>query len=154
MILVCGGLADTVTELVCARLEHSGYPYRLLDLAHYPDGFTVAWRWSESGLAGTIAGPDWVLDLDEITGVADLPAGWTEEQEAATYRLARRDDEAVFGFASTPHAWKRWPGGRILRVRNSSIVSGFSNWIGSPTVLRAVVRKSCFSRVNSACSNT
>jgi sulfhydrogenase subunit beta (sulfur reductase) len=51
---------------------------------------------------------DGAIVLDEITGVADLPAGWTEEQEAATYRLARRDDEAVFGFASTPHAWKRW----------------------------------------------
>ena len=36
VILVCGGLADGVTELVCARLQHSGYPYRLLDLAHYP----------------------------------------------------------------------------------------------------------------------
>jgi glutathione synthase/RimK-type ligase-like ATP-grasp enzyme len=69
MILVCGGLADGVTELVCARLQHSGYPYRLLDLAHFPAGYRVAWRWTDAGPAGTIAGPDWVLDLDEITGV-------------------------------------------------------------------------------------
>lgn len=69
MILVCGGLADGVTELVCARLEHSGYPYRLLDLARYPAGYRVAWRWTDAGPAGTIAGPDWVLDLDELTGV-------------------------------------------------------------------------------------
>ena len=69
MILVCGGLADGVTELVCARLEHSGYPYRLLDLAHYPRGFRVAWRWTDDGPAGTIAGRDWELDLDELTGV-------------------------------------------------------------------------------------
>ena len=32
MILVCGGLADGVIELVCARLADCGYPYRLLDL--------------------------------------------------------------------------------------------------------------------------
>ena len=57
MILVCGGLADGVTELVCARLEHAGYPYRLLDLAHYPAGYRVAWRWTDAGPAGTIAGP-------------------------------------------------------------------------------------------------
>ena len=69
MILVCGGLADGVTELVCARLEHSGYTYRLLDLAHYPRGYRVAWRWTDDGPAGSIAGPDWVLDLDELTGV-------------------------------------------------------------------------------------
>jgi hypothetical protein len=69
MILVCGGLADGVTELVCARLQHSGYPYRLLDLARYPAGYRVAWRWTDAGPAGTIAGPDWVLDLDALTGV-------------------------------------------------------------------------------------
>jgi glutathione synthase/RimK-type ligase-like ATP-grasp enzyme len=69
MILVCGGLADAVTELVCARLKHCGYPYRLLDLARYPVGYRVAWRWTATGPAGVIAGPDWILDLDEITGV-------------------------------------------------------------------------------------
>ncbi len=69
MILVCGGLADGVTEFVCARLEHAGYPYRLLDLAHYPVGYRVAWRWTNTGPTGSIAGPNWVLDLDELTGV-------------------------------------------------------------------------------------
>ena len=49
MILVCGGLADGVTELVCARLQHCGYPYRLLDLARYPVGYRVAWRWTDAG---------------------------------------------------------------------------------------------------------
>jgi hypothetical protein len=69
MILVCGGLADGVTELVCARLEDSGYAYRLLDLARYPAGYRVAWRWTDDGTAGTIAGPDWAVDLDDLTGV-------------------------------------------------------------------------------------
>ena len=69
MILVCGGLADGVTEFVCARLEHCGYPYRLLDLARYPAGYRVAWSWTDAGVTGTIAGPDWALDLDAITGV-------------------------------------------------------------------------------------
>ena len=34
-----------------------------------------------------------VIVLDEIAGADDLPAGWTEEQDAATYRLVRRDDD-------------------------------------------------------------
>jgi glutathione synthase/RimK-type ligase-like ATP-grasp enzyme len=69
MILVCGGLADGVTEFVCARLEQAGYPYRLLDLAHYPAGYRVAWRWTNAGPTGTIAGLNWVLDLEALTGV-------------------------------------------------------------------------------------
>ena len=36
MILVAGGIADKVTELVCSRLDACGYPYRLFDLARYP----------------------------------------------------------------------------------------------------------------------
>ena len=69
MILVCGGLADGVTELVCARLAASGYPYRLLDLGMYPAGFQIKWHWESHGPRGYIAGPDWTLDLAELTGV-------------------------------------------------------------------------------------
>jgi glutathione synthase/RimK-type ligase-like ATP-grasp enzyme len=69
MILVCGGLADSVTQLVCARLRDCGYPHRLLDLGVYPAGFEIKWHWQGSGPGGYIAGPDWRLDLDEITGV-------------------------------------------------------------------------------------
>jgi hypothetical protein len=69
VILVCGGLADSVTELVCARLADCGYPYRLLDLGTYPAGFKVKWHWQTSGPSGYIASPDWRLDLDELTGI-------------------------------------------------------------------------------------
>jgi ferredoxin len=48
---------------------------------------------------------------DEIHSSADLPIGWTDEQEGGTYRLVRRDDEALFGYAVGPHSWKKylWP---------------------------------------------
>jgi ferredoxin len=35
-----------------------------------------------------------------ITGVADLLRGWGDDQDAGRYRLRRRDDEMLFGFAS------------------------------------------------------
>lgn len=69
MILVCGGLADPVTELVCSRIEACGFPYRLLDLGAYPSGFQVNWHWLGETPTGDIAGPDWKVDLDELTGV-------------------------------------------------------------------------------------
>jgi glutathione synthase/RimK-type ligase-like ATP-grasp enzyme len=69
MILVCGGLADPVTELVCARLTDCGYPYRLLDLGVYPVGFHVNWHWQGAYPTGTIASARWRLDLGELRGV-------------------------------------------------------------------------------------
>ena len=69
MILICGGLADSVTELVCARLNDCGYAYRLLDMGRYPSGFQVNWRWQGERPTGYIAGPDWRVDLDELSGV-------------------------------------------------------------------------------------
>jgi formate hydrogenlyase subunit 6/NADH:ubiquinone oxidoreductase subunit I len=45
---------------------------------------------------------------DEIRSVNDLPKGWTDLQQAAQYRLKRRDDEAYFGFVVGPHSWKRF----------------------------------------------
>ena len=51
---------------------------------------------------------DGAIVYDELASAADLPAGWTEVQEAGTYRLERRGDEARFGYPVGPHSWKRW----------------------------------------------
>jgi len=56
-----------------------------------------------------IVGPavrDGAIVHAELQSAADLPAGWTDEQAPARYRLARRDDEALFGHAVGPHSWK------------------------------------------------
>jgi ferredoxin len=45
---------------------------------------------------------------DDLESAADLPIGWTDRQDAATYRLERRDDEARFGYAVGPHSWKQF----------------------------------------------
>lgn len=58
-----------------------------------------------------VVGPtrrDGAILYEEIASADELPAGWTEVQEAATYRLERRDDEARFGYPVGPHSWKRW----------------------------------------------
>ncbi len=45
---------------------------------------------------------------DDIASVTDLPIGWTDEQDAATYRLIRRADEAFFGYVIAPQSWKKF----------------------------------------------
>jgi ferredoxin len=57
-----------------------------------------------------IVGPtvrDRAIVYDDIAGTADLPRGWTDVQEAGRYRLERRQDDALFGFAVGPQSWKR-----------------------------------------------
>ena len=51
---------------------------------------------------------DGAIVYDEIAQLAQLPLGWTDRQDAGTYRLERRTDDAVFGFAVGPHSWKQF----------------------------------------------
>ena len=45
---------------------------------------------------------------DQIETVDGLPAGWTDQQEGGTYRLKKRGDAALFGYAVGPHSWKKF----------------------------------------------
>jgi sulfhydrogenase subunit beta (sulfur reductase) len=51
---------------------------------------------------------DAAIIYDDIASVADLPRGWTDEQDGGRYRLRRRDDGALFGYAVGPHSWKKY----------------------------------------------
>ena len=50
---------------------------------------------------------DGAIVYGAIEGVEDLPEGWTDVQERGTYRLERRADRALFGFAVGPESFKR-----------------------------------------------
>jgi len=59
----------------------------------------------------TLIGPtlrDQAIVYDELAGVADLPAGWTDAQDGGHYRLQQRDDQALFGYAVGPHSFKQF----------------------------------------------
>jgi hypothetical protein len=89
MILVCGGLADSVTEFVCARLADCGYPYRLLDLGKYPAGFQIKWHWQGSSPTGYIAGPDEKIEkLDKFEKI--------EKPELKEIKNEKLEREGVF----------------------------------------------------------
>jgi ferredoxin len=58
-----------------------------------------------------VCGPtvrDQAIVYDEIEGIADLPEGWTDEQDGGHYRIHRRDDDALFGYTVGPHSWKKY----------------------------------------------
>ena len=51
---------------------------------------------------------DDAIVYDRITRLDDLPSGWTDRQEAGRYRLEKRADKALFGYAVGPQSWKRF----------------------------------------------
>jgi sulfhydrogenase subunit beta (sulfur reductase) len=51
---------------------------------------------------------DRAIVYDDIASLADLPRGWTDEQDGGHYRLRRRNDNALFGYAVGPHSWKKF----------------------------------------------
>ena len=58
-----------------------------------------------------VVGPtlrDQAIVYDDIKTVKDLPSGWTDEQDGGRYRLVRRSDEALFGYAVGPQSWKKF----------------------------------------------
>ncbi|HSK27564.1 MAG TPA: 4Fe-4S dicluster domain-containing protein [Jiangellales bacterium] len=78
----------------------------------------------------TVLGPtvrDGAVVDAEITGVDDLPRGWGDEQDAGRYRLRRRDDDALFGFAAGAQSAKPvlFPADALL-WRGSRTDAGFT----------------------------
>ena len=45
---------------------------------------------------------------DEISGVDDLPVGYTDDQDGGKYRLVKSDREAYFDYVVGQHTWKRF----------------------------------------------
>ena len=90
-----------------------------------------------------------------IRSIDELPRGWGDEQDAARYRLRRRDDEALFGFAAGAQSAKPvffptdellWRGrrtadGERLEVRPDEEADAADSETGPPYALLGV--RSC-----------
>jgi sulfhydrogenase subunit beta (sulfur reductase) len=66
-----------------------------------------------------VVGPtvrDHAIVYDTVTSVADLPIGYTDEQDGGTYRLKKRPDEAMFGYAVGPQSWKKFLFPPVMRL--------------------------------------
>lgn len=51
---------------------------------------------------------DGAIVCERLDTAADLPEGWTDTQDAGQYRLTKREDRALFGYAVGPHSWKQF----------------------------------------------
>jgi sulfhydrogenase subunit beta (sulfur reductase) len=78
-----------------------------------------------AGRGFQIVGPtlrDGAIVYERIDSTTELPIGWTDEQDGGRYRLRRREDDAVFGYAVGPHSWKKFlfpPTRKLFSARKS-----------------------------------
>jgi ferredoxin len=82
----------------------------------------------------------------DLGGIEDLPAGWTEEQEAGRYRLRRRGDEALFGYAVGPHSLKQFlfvPRVRLVQLRKEGRTFGVTTPREPPPRLAVLGPRAC-----------
>src|SRR5215471_7421210 len=66
-----------------------------------------------------VVGPtvrDNAIVYDTVTAVTDLPIGYTDEQDGGRYRLKKRADDALFGYAVGPHSWKKYLHPPVIRL--------------------------------------
>lgn len=84
----------------------AGAERRLLARARFDDLLAALAARGYTTIGPTVR--DGAIVYDEIGTSADLPAGLTDEQDGGTYRLTRRDDAALFGYALGPQSLKRF----------------------------------------------
>ena len=66
---------------------------------------------------------DGAIVLEAIRGIDELPRGVGDEQAPGHYRLRERGDDALFGYAASPHSWKREllpPRVELVQLRRSA----------------------------------
>ena len=72
-----------------------------------------------------VVGPtvrDGAIVYDSVARLDELPVGWTDQQDGGQYRLERRGNGALFGYAVGPHSWKRFlhpPMERLWQARRN-----------------------------------
>ena len=60
---------------------------------------------------------------DDVAAVADLPVGWTDEQNGGSYRIKKTNDGRIFGYTVAPQSWKRFlfrPTTRLWQANRSA----------------------------------
>src|SRR3974377_2497274 len=62
---------------------------------------------------------DGAIIYHELGSIDGLPGGLTDEQEGGKYRVRKREDGALFGYAVGPHSWKKFLFPPVMRQWHS-----------------------------------
>ena len=86
----------------------------ILEREQFPDILTSLHTRGYQVVGPTVRGS--AIVYDTLQSVDDLPIGYTDEQAGGWYRLKKRGDQALFGYAVGPHSWKQFLHLPLLRL--------------------------------------
>ena len=86
----------------------------ILEREHFQQLFTALLSTGYQVVGPTVR--DNAIVYDTLTSIADLPVGYIDEQDGGSYRLKKRGDEALFGYAVGPHSWKKFLHPPVIRL--------------------------------------
>lgn len=89
---------------------------------------------------------DGAVTYGDVDSAADLPAGFTDEQAPGRYRLKRRDDGALFGYAVGPHSLKPHlfaPRVTLFKLRRKDESFEFAGGPPEPERIAVIGARSC-----------
>ncbi len=84
--------------------------------------------------------------LEELRSLEDLPRGWADDQAPGAYRLRRREDGALFGFAVGPQSPKCWfhpADALVFRARRSRAGTEIAPNVEAPPKLALFGARAC-----------
>ncbi|MGH1360756.1 MAG: 4Fe-4S dicluster domain-containing protein [Burkholderiaceae bacterium] len=82
-----------------------------------------------------VVGPtitDGVMTYQDLTSAADLPVGWSDRQDGGSYRLVRRDDQALFAYSVGPDSWKKFLYPKKTRLWQANRINGQVTLVDEP----------------------
>ncbi len=86
----------------------------ILEREHFPDLLASLHTRGYQVVGPTVR--ENAIVYDTLQSVDDLPIGYTDEQAGGCYRLKKRGDQALFGYAVGPHSWKKFLHLPVLRL--------------------------------------
>ena len=116
----------------------------VLEVSAFAQLFPALERRGYTVVAPAVRGP--AIEYDVVHAIEELPAGWTADQEAGHYRLRKRGDRALFGYAVGAQGLKRFlnpPEVRLIEARRNGRTFEVRNGSAPPPRYAFIGVRSC-----------
>ena len=78
----------------------------IIECGHLQKLIDILWKRGYRVIGPTLG--EGTIVYDDLNTIADMPVGWTDDQDGGIYRLKKQEDKALFNYNTGPHSWKKF----------------------------------------------